>query len=226
MGSDNIFADMKLNEDGLRDLPRYLGKGARGRRWLAAFAARQERERRWVSFAEIADWCGRANGNIVPDAALRRATFAALAGALGAGEFERHGRAIVLLLCPGLAPGRVGRRWIAGVVALGSDVDIAEHYLALCWLPLDHACVWLRRRRIAAPPEWSAARAADARTAAACGLERCAAWLRQRQACGLKREALWQEARAALPGLSTRDFDGAYRVIFRRKRGRPRKSAI
>jgi hypothetical protein len=42
----------------------------------------------------------------------------------------------------------------------------------------------------------------------------------------LKREALWQEARAALPGLSTRDFDGAYRVIFRRKRGRPRKSAI
>src|SRR5580658_4851549 len=140
---------MRLNEDGRRDLPRFLGKGARGRRWLAAFAARQERERRWVSFAEIADWCGRADGNIVPDAALRRATFATLAGALGAGEFEWRGRPVVLLLCPGLAPGRVGRRWIAGVVALGSDVDIAEHYLALCWLPLDHACAWLRRRRVA-----------------------------------------------------------------------------
>jgi hypothetical protein len=226
VASDNIFTDMKLNEDGLHALPRYLGKGPRGRRWLAAFAARQEQERRWVSFAEIADWCGRASGNILPDAALRGATFAALAGSLGAGEFERRGHSAVLLLCPGLAPGGVGRRWMAGVAALGDGADIAEHYLALCWLPLDRAWAWLRRRRIAPPPAWSAARAADIRAPAAGGLERCAAWLRQRQASGLKREALWQEARAALPGLSTRDFDGAYRVIFRRKRGRPRKSAI
>jgi hypothetical protein len=213
-------------EDDLRSLPRYLGKGARGRRWLAEFAARQERRRRWVSFAEIADWCASESGRIIPDPALRGMTFVALGASLAAGAFERSGGSAVLLLCPGLAPACVGRRWMAGIAALGNDDDIAEHYLALCWLPLDHACAWLRRKRIAPPPGWSVDDAGAAATPAACGLERCAAWLRARRAGGSKREALWQEARAALPGLSTRDFDGAYRVIFRRKRGRPRKSAI
>lgn len=216
---------MSIAEPDLHGLPRYLGKGARGRRRLEEFAARQERQRRWASFADIADWCARESGRIAPDPSLRRVAFAALAASLAGGEFERGGRSAVLLLCPGLAPGPVGRRWMAGIATLGDADEIAHNYLALCWLPLDHARAWLERKRIPAPPGWSAT-AAAAGKAPASRLERCAAWLLERRTGGLKREALWQEARAALPGLSTRDFDGAYRVVFRRGRGRPRKSAI
>jgi hypothetical protein len=54
--------------------------------------------------------------------------------------------------------------------------------------------------------------------------ERCMAWLRERVTGGLKRETLWQDARAAMPEISTRDFDIAYRLVFRRKRGRPKKT--
>jgi hypothetical protein len=209
-----------------RGLPRYIGKGARGRRWLAEFAARQERRRQWVSFDEIADWCAREAGGIAPDPALRHAAYAALGASLRAGALECGGRPAVLLLCPGMAPLRVGRRWMAAVAALGDEAYVAAHHLALCWMPLELARAWLQRKRIAPPPGWSPIRPVTAAPAAESALERCAAWLGTRQASGLKREALWQEARTALPGLSTRDFDAAYRLTFRRQRGRPRKSPI
>lgn len=214
-------------ENELRGLPRYVGKGARGRRWLEAFAARQERRRQWVSFAEIADWCARESGSILPAEPLRASAYGALGAALRQGVFERGGSPLALLLCPGLAPERVGRRWMIGIAALGDEAYIAENYLALCWLPLDLARAWLQRQRIAPPPAWGVPRLAEiARAAPESALERCALWLKRRGAGDLKREALWQEARAALPGLSTRDFDAAYRLTFRRKRGRPRKSPI
>jgi hypothetical protein len=93
-------------------------------------------------------------------------------------------------------------------------------------MPLDAARGWLERMRIAPLPAWSGVRLVEAvRAPPESALERCLAWLRIGRAPALKREALWQEARAALPGLSTRDFDAAYRLAYRRKRGRPRKSA-
>jgi hypothetical protein len=91
------------------------------------------------------------------------------------------------------------------------------------WLPLATARDWLERRRIAPPPSWRAVPSASSMLAAPeTAIARCLAWLHGRD--GLKREALWRDARDALPGLSTRDFDAAYRLAFRRRRGRPRKS--
>jgi len=55
---------------------------------------------------------------------------------------------------------------------------------------------------------------------------RCAAFLRGRQAAGeARKKILSHEARAELgDALTTRDFDTAYKEVFAKKRGRPRRS--
>ncbi len=56
---------------------------------------------------------------------------------------------------------------------------------------------------------------------------RCVTWLRSRQAEGIHlKKQLLDEALACLSGLKNKEFDAAYKLVFERKRGRPRKSKL
>jgi hypothetical protein len=64
---------------------------------IERFTMRQRRLREWINFAEIADWCSREDGSIVPNEQKRRAAFDTLQNDLLSGEFEENGRSRVLI---------------------------------------------------------------------------------------------------------------------------------
>jgi len=52
---------------------------------------------------------------------------------------------------------------------------------------------------------------------------RCIAWLKERQDNPGKRDPLRNSALTAIEGLTHREFDAAYRLVFKREPGRPKK---
>ena len=61
--------------------------------WIARFTERQRVIRKWINFAEIAEWCSKDDQSIVPKKEKRKAVFDALTDLL-AGEFEENGRSL------------------------------------------------------------------------------------------------------------------------------------
>ena len=62
------------------------------RQWRAArivrFAERQRREREWINFAEIAEWCSELDGSIISSEEARSSAYEKLLNDLLAGEFD------------------------------------------------------------------------------------------------------------------------------------------
>lgn len=118
------------------------------------FALRQRRQRKWIAFRDIADWCARENGSIEADEAKREKSYRTLAASILAADFERDGRSRVLLLNPEdqfctLATHEAGR--IVG--SFGGDFDIlTKAYLQWCWVPRDLAIRWFENRNLQLPP--------------------------------------------------------------------------
>ncbi len=125
------------------------------RRWRTAqfdrFAKRQQKLRKWINFAEIAEWCSEEE-SILPNEDKRARAFDLLASDLLAGVFEENGRSLVLFLHPTLNPTRMTREWLKEAIDHSLDGHHGRSYLAHCWIPRRLFERWLARHRLPESP--------------------------------------------------------------------------
>jgi hypothetical protein len=100
---DESRAGSAFDEAGRPD--REVGPGKRQfEKWrtdrIERFKAKQRRERQWISFAEIAEWCSKEDGSILPNKEKSAAAYDTLANDLLAGEFDEKDRSHILFLYP------------------------------------------------------------------------------------------------------------------------------
>jgi hypothetical protein len=133
-------------------------------RWaarIAGFAEAQRQSRDWISLAEIADWCAREHGSIIPDPQRRDAAFVDLRAAIAKGAFATAGRSRVLFLHPTATFAKLTRERLAKIEACYPTTDVNVHYLGWCWVPRTLARDWFASLRLPAPP-WLADAPAEA----------------------------------------------------------------
>jgi hypothetical protein len=84
----------------------------RTERWrlvrIARFTEIRRHVRKWINFAEIAEWCSEESG-IVPNAAAQEAAYQKLQRDLLEGDFEENGRSQILYLHPYTMKARMTR---------------------------------------------------------------------------------------------------------------------
>jgi hypothetical protein len=121
-----------------------LERHQRTRQWRIArierFVERQRKRRKWINFAEIAEYYTREDQSILPIDLLARD--------LLAGEFEENGRSLVLFLHPTLPPTRATREWLNDVI----DYDWGRPYLEHCWIPRRLFEHWHVQNRLPSSP--------------------------------------------------------------------------
>jgi hypothetical protein len=128
----------------------------RTRQWRTArierFTEIQRREREWINFAEIAEYCSEESG-VVPNEVARVAAYKKLLADLREGYFEENGRSQVLYLHPYTTKARMTRKWLAEVMEIYGDQAIISQYLAHCWIPRRFLERWLAKHRMQPRPE-------------------------------------------------------------------------
>jgi len=107
---------------------------------IERFKERQRKSRKWLNFAEIAEYYTREDQSILPIDLLARD--------LLVGEFEENGHSLVLFLHPTLPPTRMTREWLKNVI----KCDWGRPYLEYCWIPWRLFERWLARHRLPASP--------------------------------------------------------------------------
>lgn len=120
------------------------------------FYACQQRSRRWLNFALIADWCARQSGSVKPDEGDRIAAYQQLYRGVLEQEFERNEKSLLLFLgSADSSNGRWSRDDLAtAIYAAGTKVDgfVAQNILACCWIPNEMARAWLAKRNLPLAP--------------------------------------------------------------------------
>jgi hypothetical protein len=119
---------------------------------IERFTARQRLIREWINFAEIAEWCSKEDGSIVPNEQKRAAAFDVLQTDLLAGEFEDSGRSRVLFLFSGVTKAKMTRASLKDAIEYDYDGKHGRSYAAHCWIPRDMAEQWFERHRLPLPP--------------------------------------------------------------------------
>jgi hypothetical protein len=120
---------------------------------IERFTARQQGVREWISFAEIAEWCSREDGSIVPNESKRAAAFDLLQTEFLAGEFEENGRSRVLYLHPAIAKARISRQTLKDAIDHNHDDHRGRsQYLPYCWIPRPMFDRWLTKHRLPEAP--------------------------------------------------------------------------
>jgi hypothetical protein len=103
--------------------------------WIERFTARQRQVRKWINFAEIAEWCSKEDGSIVPSEQKRRTAFDTLQSDFLIGEFEENGRSRVLFLHPAIAKTRITRESLRDAIDRNDDGHHGRsQYLPYCWI--------------------------------------------------------------------------------------------
>jgi hypothetical protein len=113
--------------------------------------ARQRIAREWINFAEIADWCAREPGSIVPDETRRAATYSRLRTSIMSGEFQQGDRARTLFLSPDTSMAKLTAERLKVIMRLFDDAVIVSAYLPYCWVPRELCRQWFKRQRLAWP---------------------------------------------------------------------------
>jgi hypothetical protein len=120
---------------------------------IRKWKGRQRRQREWINFADMADWCSRMPGDVARDRTRQAQGFLDLLDAVLAGEFDQAGRCRV-----GYLPGATT---IAEPLRLHLQVDYlrdcrdagaASAVLADCWAPRVLCLRWFKARGIKPPP--------------------------------------------------------------------------
>jgi hypothetical protein len=119
---------------------------------IERFTARQRRVREWINFAEIAEWCSKEDGSIVPNEQKRAAAFDVLQTDLLAGEFEESGRSRVLFLLSTVTKSKMTRASLKDAIEYDYDGQHGRSYAAHCWIPRGLAEQWFERHRLPLPP--------------------------------------------------------------------------
>jgi hypothetical protein len=114
------------------------------RQWRAArmlrFAKRQEQERCWIRFIELAERYGRNIGVAEGYEQLRLAVMN--------GDFERAGRSRVLYLHPFAMHTKMTRDKMRNASETFPRTTLERHYLGCCWIPRDMAVAWCVARGV------------------------------------------------------------------------------
>ena len=114
------------------------------RQWRAGrmlrFADRQEQERRWIRFIELAERYGRNIGVAEGYEQLRLAVMN--------GDFERAGRSRVLYLHPLATHTKMTRDKMRNASETLPRLTLERHYLGCCWIPRDMATAWCLARGV------------------------------------------------------------------------------
>jgi hypothetical protein len=119
------------------------------------FAQRQSRTREWVNFADIADFCARDSGSILPDEEKRTAAFMTLAKDVLNGEFDNSGRSQVLFLNYSTKKARLTHEDLTDIIEHNLDGDRGlSEYLPYCWARREFIERWFEKHRLQKPPGW------------------------------------------------------------------------
>ena len=115
---------------------------------IERFTARQRRERQWISFADIADWCSEVEGSVVPNEAARASAYEKLQRDLMEGDFEEDDHSRVLYLHPRTVKAKMKRQWMENIVETYPPTTIRSQYLDHCWLPRNLFQRWLAKHHL------------------------------------------------------------------------------
>jgi hypothetical protein len=122
---------------------------------IERFTKRQRLAREWINFAEIADFCAREDGSIVPDEKKRILAFNTLANDILNGGFEKNGRSKVLFLNPCRRQIRLTPAELKDVIEYNYDGDHGlSEWLPYCWAPQEIVEGWLEKHRLEKPLGW------------------------------------------------------------------------
>jgi hypothetical protein len=115
---------------------------------------RQRRERAWINFAAIADWCARMPGDVARDRTRHAQALLDLLDAVLAGEFDRAERCRVAYLPVGITDSSKPLRLRVRLDDLRRYRDLGEPSLVLahCWAPRALCLRWFEARGIRPMP--------------------------------------------------------------------------
>jgi hypothetical protein len=127
------------------------------RRWtkerIETFTKLQRHARKWICFEEIADWCSKEDGSIVPSAEKRTTAFEVLKADLLEGEFDEGGRTRVLYLYPDTQITRMTSERLREIIEWNYDGRFGrKDYLPHCWIPRRLFNRWLAKHRLHESP--------------------------------------------------------------------------
>ncbi len=122
---------------------------------IARFTQTQGCAREWISFADIADFCARKSGSIVPDEKKRALAFNTLAKDILNGEFDKNGRSQVLFLNHFTKKARLTREDLTDIIDYNLDGNGGlSEYLPCCWARREFIERWFEKHRLQKPVDW------------------------------------------------------------------------
>jgi tetratricopeptide (TPR) repeat protein len=137
--------DLSVLYEGIEALEEHkrfvLGRETRDADRIRRFAEVQRRKRRWIRFAEIAEW-GSELGGSGPNEAACKNFYTLLQRDLLAGRFEEYGRSQVLFLFPGVTNRRMTQQWLQDAIDNNYDNQNGRSWLENCWLPQNVFARW------------------------------------------------------------------------------------
>jgi hypothetical protein len=116
------------------------------------FISRQRRGRQWISFREIVEWLSEIDGRGVPNETARDNAYNMLQRDLLAGDFEEHGRSMVLYLHPVTPIGRMTRDRLQDALDTFPINTVRAAYLGRCWMSRRMFDRWLAKHQLPASP--------------------------------------------------------------------------
>ena len=117
---------------------------------IERFIKQQRNSRKWINFAEIAEWCSEEDQSIVQNEHKRTEAFNRLASDLL--DFEENGRSLVLFLHPKTKKMRMTHEELKDAIEHNWDRARGRSYLAHCWIPRRLFERWLVKRRLQVSP--------------------------------------------------------------------------
>lgn len=122
-------------------------------RQILRFRECQQRRRRWISIADIADWIATERGaSDRRDEALRAQGYDHLLDAMLSGEFDQDGRSCILHLTPDRGRLRFGVDRLRKMCDYYAGTStVSDQVLPRCWVPRELARRWFRRRDLPWP---------------------------------------------------------------------------
>ena len=130
-----------------------VNAGDNRRASIKRFEKKQLHAREWINFGDIADWCSKESGSIIPNEQKRAAAFDTLARDLLAGDFEEGKKSWVLYLHPTSQKCRMTRRWMNDAIDYNWDGHRGRsQYLPCCWIPRRMFDAWLKKHRLEQSP--------------------------------------------------------------------------
>ena len=115
------------------------------------FTWRQQREREWIPFREIAEWFAELNGGGANEAA-RASAYEMLQHDFLNGDFEEAGRSRILYLHFRTPMAKMTRNRLQTAIDTLSDEDVRLEYLGRCWLPEPMFQRWLAKHELPLSP--------------------------------------------------------------------------